>query len=206
MGSEVADDDRQRLFRTTRWSLVGEAAADAGSSLEVLCRQYWQPVYAVVRGAGNDVETAKDLTQGFFAMLLERGSLASAHGICWRKMRGGIGSMICCSNPLKNSAGSSASPSAGPPLRSRRVFSGTSATPARSARATSAPRAGFAAFEIRCRTFDVPPPGSCGAACHASAIRNRYRRRVCHAVQEDFRNLYWSIPPPAVSGQRRPTG
>jgi RNA polymerase sigma factor (sigma-70 family) len=62
----------------TRWSLVVEAAGDVESSLEALCRQYWQPVYAVARLAGNDVETAKDLTQGFFAKLLEKGWLASA--------------------------------------------------------------------------------------------------------------------------------
>ncbi len=65
-------------FPVTRWSLVIEAAGDVDSSLESLCRQYWQPVYAVARQAGNDVETAKDLTQGFFARLLEKGWLASA--------------------------------------------------------------------------------------------------------------------------------
>ena len=62
----------------TRWSLVVAAAADAEPSLEALCRQYWHPVYAVARRAGNDVETAKDLTQGFFAKLLEKGWLAAA--------------------------------------------------------------------------------------------------------------------------------
>ncbi len=62
----------------TRWSLVADAAGEAEASLEALCRQYWQPVYAVARLAGNDVETAKDLTQGFFAKLLEKGWLADA--------------------------------------------------------------------------------------------------------------------------------
>ena len=65
-------------FPVTRWSLVAEAAGEAEASLEALCRQYWQPVYAVARLAGNDVETAKDLTQGFFAKLLEKGWLADA--------------------------------------------------------------------------------------------------------------------------------
>ena len=78
MNREVASDERQPLFLTTRWSLVIGAAADAESSLEVLCRQYWQPVYAVARRAGNDVEAAKDLTQGFFAMLLRKGTLGLA--------------------------------------------------------------------------------------------------------------------------------
>lgn len=62
----------------TRWSLVIGAAGEAEASLEALCRQYWQPVYAVARQAGNDVETAKDLTQGFFAKLLEKQWLAAA--------------------------------------------------------------------------------------------------------------------------------
>ncbi len=62
----------------TRWSLVVAAAADAEPSLETLCRQYWHPVYAVARRAGNDAETAKDLTQGFFSKLLEKGWLGAA--------------------------------------------------------------------------------------------------------------------------------
>lgn len=62
----------------TRWSLMVAAAADAEPSLEALCRQYWHPVYAVARRAGNDAETAKDLTQGFFAKLLEKGWLEAA--------------------------------------------------------------------------------------------------------------------------------
>lgn len=65
-------------FPVTRWSLVVAAAAEAEPSLEALCRQYWHPVYAVARRAGNDVETAKDLTQGFFAKLLEKGWLGEA--------------------------------------------------------------------------------------------------------------------------------
>ncbi len=70
------NDDR--LFLTTRWSLVAGAAAQAEESLEALCRQYWQPVYAVVRRAGHDVESSKDLTQGFFELLLRKDSFARA--------------------------------------------------------------------------------------------------------------------------------
>ncbi|MDT8389700.1 MAG: sigma-70 family RNA polymerase sigma factor [Lentisphaeria bacterium] len=66
------------VFPHTRWSLVVSAADGAEVSLETLCRLYWQPVYAVARHAGHDVETAKDLTQGFFAKLLEKGWLGSA--------------------------------------------------------------------------------------------------------------------------------
>lgn len=65
-------------FPVTRWSLVAEAAGEAEASLEALCRQYWPPVYAVARQAGHDAETSKDLTQGFFSKLLEKGWLADA--------------------------------------------------------------------------------------------------------------------------------
>jgi RNA polymerase sigma-70 factor (ECF subfamily) len=61
------------LFATTRWSLVKAAGAGGqGAALEELCRLYWFPVYAVVRRSGQPVEEAKDLTQGFFARLLEK--------------------------------------------------------------------------------------------------------------------------------------
>jgi hypothetical protein len=67
---------RPPLFATTRWSLV--AAASGGGSpdaLEELCRLYWFPIYAVIRKSGKSGEDAKDLAQGFFAMLLERRTL-----------------------------------------------------------------------------------------------------------------------------------
>ena len=66
------------VFPVTRWSVVVSAAAGADVSLETLCRQYWHPVYAVASHFGHDVETAKDLTQGFFAKLLEKGWLDAA--------------------------------------------------------------------------------------------------------------------------------
>jgi RNA polymerase sigma-70 factor (ECF subfamily) len=70
--------DGNSLFPLTRWSLVVSAAAGAELSLETLCRHYWQPVFAVARHTGHDIESAKDLTQGFFAKLLEKGWLGSA--------------------------------------------------------------------------------------------------------------------------------
>ena len=65
-------------FTTTHWSMVlaaqgrSPAAADA---LEKLCRTYWRPIYGFVRREGIRPEDAKDLTQGFFALLLERRDL-----------------------------------------------------------------------------------------------------------------------------------
>lgn len=69
---------RSPVFATTRWSLV-LAAGDADSgreALEQLCRAYWFPLYAYIRRRGHDADAAQDLTQGFFARLLERNDLA----------------------------------------------------------------------------------------------------------------------------------
>ena len=46
--------------------------AHARAALEKLCRAYWYPLYAYVRRRGKSPEDAKDLTQEFFARLLER--------------------------------------------------------------------------------------------------------------------------------------
>lgn len=48
----------------------------AGASFDALCARYWKPVYGYLRAAfGEANEEAKDLTQAFFAQLLEDGSL-----------------------------------------------------------------------------------------------------------------------------------
>ena len=65
-------------FTTTHWSVVLEAQGEspaAQEALEKLCRTYWQPIYGFVRRHGVGSEEAKDLTQGFFALLLERRDL-----------------------------------------------------------------------------------------------------------------------------------
>ena len=60
-------------FATTRWSVVLAARReDAREALEMLCRAYWYPLYAYTRRAGHDAEDAKDLTQAFFAAMLEK--------------------------------------------------------------------------------------------------------------------------------------
>jgi RNA polymerase sigma factor (sigma-70 family) len=75
-------------FTTTHWSIVinaqDPASPQAGQALEKLCRAYWYPLYAFVRRQGRDEATAKDLTQGFFAKLLEKNYLA---GVCPEKGR-----------------------------------------------------------------------------------------------------------------------
>jgi RNA polymerase sigma-70 factor (ECF subfamily) len=62
-------------FTTTHWSVVLEAQGQspaAQKALEKLCRTYWRPVYGFVRRQGVRPDEAEDLTQGFFALLLER--------------------------------------------------------------------------------------------------------------------------------------
>src|SRR5262249_22621789 len=49
----------------------------AKKSLEKLCRAYWSPLYAFVRRQGESPHDAQDLTQGFFARLLEKDYLKS---------------------------------------------------------------------------------------------------------------------------------
>jgi RNA polymerase sigma factor (sigma-70 family) len=65
-------------FTTTHWSVVLEAQGEsvaAQEALEKLCRTYWPPVYSFIRRQGVGIEEAEDLTQGFFALLLERRDL-----------------------------------------------------------------------------------------------------------------------------------
>jgi RNA polymerase sigma factor (sigma-70 family) len=85
-------------FATTRWSLVltaqGESPA-AREALEKLCRTYWRPLYGFVKQRGYTHEEAEDLTQGFFAVLLQRNGLDTL-----RKERGRLRSFLLAS--LKN--------------------------------------------------------------------------------------------------------
>lgn len=73
----------QPLFVTTRWSVVlaarDPASPDAARALETLCRTYWYPLYAFVRGSGHSPHDAQDLTQGFFAVLLAKDYLRSVN-------------------------------------------------------------------------------------------------------------------------------
>jgi RNA polymerase sigma factor (sigma-70 family) len=66
----------QRLFVTTRWSVVLRAQATAQPSsreaLETLCRTYWHPLYVLTRSLGHSPADAQDLTQEFFARLLAK--------------------------------------------------------------------------------------------------------------------------------------
>jgi RNA polymerase sigma-70 factor (ECF subfamily) len=85
-------------FATTHWSVVLAAQGPspaAKEALEKLCRTYWRPIYGFVRRQGAESEDAKDLTQGFFALLLERRDLDMV-----RKEKGRLRSYLLVS--LKN--------------------------------------------------------------------------------------------------------
>lgn len=72
----------QGIFATTHWSVVLSArdpsAPGSTAALETLCRTYWYPLYAFVRRQGQSPPDAQDLTQEFFARLLEKHYLLAA--------------------------------------------------------------------------------------------------------------------------------
>jgi RNA polymerase sigma-70 factor (ECF subfamily) len=72
--------ERAGVFVTTRWTVVlaagNEKSPVADVALEELCRDYWYPLYAYVRRQGHAQAQAEDLTQEFFARLLEKKYLA----------------------------------------------------------------------------------------------------------------------------------
>jgi len=69
-------------FATTQWTLVLAAgrrgSAEAEVALAQLCSLYWYPIFAFVRRRGHSVEDAQDLTQSFFARLIEKEDFAAA--------------------------------------------------------------------------------------------------------------------------------
>jgi RNA polymerase sigma-70 factor (ECF subfamily) len=78
--TETVATNQGTWFTTTHWSLILHAQDTssplAAAALERLCRAYWYPLYVFVRRQGEGEESAKDLTQGFFARLLEKRYLA----------------------------------------------------------------------------------------------------------------------------------
>jgi DNA-directed RNA polymerase specialized sigma24 family protein len=78
--SSPAPRPARRRFVTTRWSQVLAAGRDttpqARKALSELCQLYWAPLFAFFCHPGRPTEEARDLTQGFFAQLLESNALA----------------------------------------------------------------------------------------------------------------------------------
>jgi RNA polymerase sigma factor (sigma-70 family) len=71
-----------RQFASTRWSLVAAAgqarSPQSQAALETLCQLYWYPLYAYARRHLASAHDAQDLTQAFFAQLLEKDYLQAA--------------------------------------------------------------------------------------------------------------------------------
>lgn len=70
-------------FGTTQWSVVLQAGRGAEEALLKLCKVYWPPLYSFIRRRGHTVHEAQDLTQSFFAHVLENralGDVAPAKG------------------------------------------------------------------------------------------------------------------------------
>jgi RNA polymerase sigma factor (sigma-70 family) len=75
-------DNHQRSFATTQWSMVIRAGqsqdGDAQSALAKLCERYWLPIHAYIRRRVTNLEEARDLTQAFFAHLLDKNTIGQA--------------------------------------------------------------------------------------------------------------------------------
>jgi RNA polymerase sigma factor (sigma-70 family) len=78
-------ESRSDVFPSTHWSVVfaaGRSEAEpqmAGAALAELCQVYWAPLYGFVRSRGHTVHDAQDLTQSFFAYVLEHKVYARAN-------------------------------------------------------------------------------------------------------------------------------
>jgi RNA polymerase sigma factor (sigma-70 family) len=69
-------DSAKASFPTTDWGLLnnmrGATPSLKRAALDILIRRYWRPVFGFIRFSGHDEESAKDLTQAFFAEWIER--------------------------------------------------------------------------------------------------------------------------------------
>jgi RNA polymerase sigma factor (sigma-70 family) len=77
----VIPDASTSPFAPTRWTLVVRARGDspeARAALSELCDAYYQPVFRFLRREGRDEDTARELTQEFFARVLKRGDIGAA--------------------------------------------------------------------------------------------------------------------------------
>jgi RNA polymerase sigma factor (sigma-70 family) len=74
MGRETSIGGSRGAFGNTRWTVILRARDE--KKLEEFLQNYWKPCYFYIRRKGQDVEDAKDLTQGFFMDFLQRDALA----------------------------------------------------------------------------------------------------------------------------------
>jgi RNA polymerase sigma factor (sigma-70 family) len=84
MPATLSSTTRDSLFASTRWTVVYQAgdsqvpSQDALSALSELCQIYWRPVYLFLRRQGIAQHDAEDLTQSFFADLIQNRAYARA--------------------------------------------------------------------------------------------------------------------------------
>jgi RNA polymerase sigma-70 factor (ECF subfamily) len=82
VASDIPKPGNGGNIATTRWTVVLAAGSgrvsEAAEALASLCAAYWYPLYAFVRRLGYRREEAEDLTQAFFAQLLEKNYLRAA--------------------------------------------------------------------------------------------------------------------------------
>ena len=82
--ADTSTRTRDALFPSTRWTVVLDAAGSHPSSdqarqaLAELCQIYWRPIYLFLRRQGVPFDEAEDLTQAFFAHLIEKQSYSRA--------------------------------------------------------------------------------------------------------------------------------
>jgi RNA polymerase sigma factor (sigma-70 family) len=91
----VPQEPASSRFPTTLWTVILAAGGHAPGSAEALgslCTAYWYPIYAFVRRRGYSREEAEDLTQAFFASMLEHDTLGKA-----RRERGRFRSFLLAS-------------------------------------------------------------------------------------------------------------
>src|SRR4029079_6724410 len=80
----ATETTREGLFTSTRWTMVLNASEsqtppdEALRALSELCRIYWRPIFLFLRRQGSNPDDAQDLTQGFFAHLIESRAYARA--------------------------------------------------------------------------------------------------------------------------------
>lgn len=88
MATSTSANAPAQVFVTTHWSVVRSArdknSAHWAEALERLCQTYWYPLYVYVRRSGHGPEDAQDLTQEFFARLLQKDYL---HAVTQEKGR-----------------------------------------------------------------------------------------------------------------------
>jgi len=82
MSAFTTSQEEHRSFPVTQWTAVlaagGRPSPESAAALERLCGSYWYPLYAFVRRSGYSAADAEDLTQEFFARLLEHNWIAHA--------------------------------------------------------------------------------------------------------------------------------